>query len=100
MKAKNKINKNYLIKAKYKLQVVANFRFYLYTQLLFLIPYFSIFWDTAIYVIKAKYKITKIYLIKEKYKSLFVANFKLYSYAQLLFLITFFHFLGYNYLCQ
>ena len=55
IKTKNRINKNDLIKAKYKLQVVANLRFHLYAQLLFLIPYFSIFWDTVTYVIKAKY---------------------------------------------
>ena len=72
------------------LLVVADFRFHLYAQLLFLIPHFYIFLDTVIYVTKAKYKITKICLIKGKHKLLFVANLKLYFYAQLLFLITFF----------
>ena len=79
---------------KYKLLAVANLGFLLYAQLLFLIPQFSIFWDTVIYVIKMKYKITKICLIKGKYKILFVANLKLHLYAQLLFLRTYFSFYG------
>ena len=69
---------------KYKLLVVANFRFHFYAQIPFLIPHFSIFWDAVIYVIKTKYKITKICLIKGKHKFLFVTNLKLYFYAQLL----------------
>ena len=75
---------------KYELLAVANLRFHLCAQLLFSMPYFSIFCDTVIYAIKAKYKITKICLIKGKYKLLFVANLKLHLYAQLLFLITYF----------
>ena len=82
---KYKINNIYLIKVKYKLLVVANLRFHLYDPLLFLIPHFSICWDTVIYVIKAKYKITKICLIEGKYKLLFVASLELNLYAQLLF---------------
>ena len=84
---------------KYKLLVVANLGFHLYAQLLFLIPQFSIFWDTVIYVIKTKYKITKICLIKGKYKILFVANLKLHLYAQLLFLRTYFSFFGDTGIC-
>ena len=75
---------------KYKLLAVGNLRFHLYAQSLFLIPHFSIFWDTVIYVMNAKYKITKICLIKGEDKVLFVANLKLYLYVQLLFLITYF----------
>ena len=100
IKAKYKINDIYLIKLKYKLLVVANLGFHLYAQLLFLIPQFSIFWDTVIYVIKAKYKITKICLIKGKYKILFVANLKLHLYAQfILFLRTYFSFFWDTVIC-
>ena len=69
---------------KNKLLVVANLRFNLYAQLLFLILNFFIFWSTVIYVIKAKWK------SKWKSKLLFVANLKLHLYGQLLFLITHF----------
>ena len=90
IKEKFKVNKIFLIKAKYKLLVIANLRFHLFVQLLFLISYFSSFGNKVIYVIKAEYKISKIYLIKEKYKLVFVTNLKLHLYDQLLFLITYF----------
>ena len=45
-------------------------------QLLFLITYFSIFWNTIIHVIKAKCEINKIYVIKARY-TLMVINTKL-----------------------
>ena len=74
MKVKCKITKLCYIKGKYKLLFVANLKLHLYAQLLFLITYFSIFWDTVIRVIKAKYRFNKIYVIKARYKLLVIAR--------------------------
>lgn len=78
LKTKYFFGKTFVIKAEYKLLIIANFFLYIITLF---VNMFVCFWDRAIYVIKTKNEIMKLYVVKAKYNLLVKTSLRFLLYV-------------------